>query len=482
MEQMYCRGLLIIVFSLFWACGQQPSADPVSLQINHIQLIGSHNSYKQAVPDKVMDQISKENPDLAAGLDYSHPRIWQQLDLGLRLLELDVYHDPEGGRFSSPMGAELTGEKLPEGFDEPGFKVFHVQDIDYSSHHPLLTDYLEELKNWSDLHPNHLPVFITLNAKDQNYPQRGFAEALAFDEQAFRLLDQVIMAKLGAEKLIRPVDISGTQRSLKEALTEKGWPDLEAAKGKFVWVLDEKEEKTKTYLSSQAAGESAVFFVTVPEDHPMAGIFILNDPVGQEAQIRDLVKKGFLVRTRADADTREARMKDTRRMEKAFESGAQLISTDYYLPDPRWEGAYQVRFPDNSYSRINPAFSAKNLQTSSFHEHQSSVIALDAESFALAEAAMDPLILDVRTQAEVDQGMISDASHIDFLKEDFGANIAKLPKNKPIMVYCKVGGRSAKAADQLLKAGFKNVYHLEGGIDDWQASGFPIVSQADPPG
>ncbi len=70
-----------------------------------------------------------------------------------------------------------------------------------------------------------------------------------------------------------------------------------------------------------------------------------NDPVATQAEIRRLVQDGFIVRTRADANGREARTNDTRRRELAIASGAQLISTDYPEPDPRLS-RYHVTLPD----------------------------------------------------------------------------------------------------------------------------------------
>ena len=63
---------------------------------------------------------------------------------------------------------------------------------------------------------------------------------------------------------------------------------------------------------------------------------------------------GYLVRTRADADTKESRFNDTRRREAALASGAQYVSTDYLWPDPRFPGGYQVRLPGGVVARCNP--------------------------------------------------------------------------------------------------------------------------------
>ncbi|NJM25270.1 MAG: hypothetical protein HC859_07050 [Bacteroidia bacterium] len=76
------------------------------LKMNQTQVIGSHNSYKIGIEKPLMDIILSERPE-ATGLDYRHISITQQLDLGLRSLEIDVLYDPEGGRFSHPKGLEM---------------------------------------------------------------------------------------------------------------------------------------------------------------------------------------------------------------------------------------------------------------------------------------------------------------------------------------------------------------------------------------
>jgi hypothetical protein len=88
-------------------------------------------------------------------------------------------------------------------------------------------------------------------------------------------------------------------------------------------------------------------------DHPAAGWFKRNDPVAGFDEIGDLVRSGFLVRTRADASTREARSGDTTRRDRALASGAQFVSTDYPEPDPRFTG-YRVTLPGAAEARPNP--------------------------------------------------------------------------------------------------------------------------------
>jgi len=474
---MSLKYWLLSLSILFISCEnkiqQQKVAQP--LKLNQIQLIGTHNSYKVAIPKALMDQLEKENSELAESLDYSHPAIWEQLDAGLRLLELDVYHDPEGGRFSNPMGKAMVDvEHWDYGFDQPGFKVFHVQDIDFLSHHALFKDYLSDLKNWSALNPNHLPIFITLNAKDANFPGRGFAETLPFDASVFTLLDEEIRDHLGIEKLITPNGVKGKFINLKTAVTESGWPDLSESRGKFIFILDESEPKLTEYLAKDAEGNSGLLFVNVPESDPMAAIYIINDPIKNHDQIKHLVEKGYIVRTRADAGTVEARSNLTERREKAFSSGAQLVSTDYYVSDLRLDNDYKVQFDLGKYSRINPIFDLEIDANEALSEEVKHVIGLDPETFAIAEKQMKGQIVDVRTSDEVKQGKISGAVNIDFLQKDFAERISELNKDQTVLVYCKVGGRSGKAAEIMVEKGFKHVYHLEGGYDRWKDNGFPV--------
>ena len=79
----------------------------------------------------------------------------------------------------------------------------------------------------------------------------------------------------------------------------------------------------------------------------------INDPVSAHQRIQRLIKAGFMVRTRADADTQQARRKDVRRRDLAFSSGAQFVITDYREADPRLSD-YRVRLPGEVVARANP--------------------------------------------------------------------------------------------------------------------------------
>lgn len=81
----------------------------------------------------------------------------------------------------------------------------------------------------------------------------------------------------------------------------------------------------------------------------------------------------------------------------------------------------------------------------------------------------DVQLIDVRTKEEYDSGHLEKAQNIDFNSPTFDAQISGLDKDKPVVLYCKSGGRSAKSAQKMHDAGFKNIYDLEGGFLNWQS-------------
>jgi rhodanese-related sulfurtransferase len=86
----------------------------------------------------------------------------------------------------------------------------------------------------------------------------------------------------------------------------------------------------------------------------------------------------------------------------------------------------------------------------------------------------DAIIIDLRTDNEIEKGYIPRSVQIDYLGKNFDTQIASLDKNKTYYLYCQAGGRSADAAAYMEKQGFKKIYTLEKGFADWKAKGLPI--------
>lgn len=76
-------------------------------------------------------------------------------------------------------------------------------------------------------------------------------------------------------------------------------------------------------------------------------------------------------------------------------------------------------------------------------------------------------LIDVRTPGEVSEGMIEGATNIDYNGANFKDQINALDRDQPVLVYCRSGGRSGRAAAMMKEMGFKEVYDLEGGYMNW---------------
>jgi rhodanese-related sulfurtransferase len=96
---------------------------------------------------------------------------------------------------------------------------------------------------------------------------------------------------------------------------------------------------------------------------------------------------------------------------------------------------------------------------------------LDVKQFEQKLAGSNTVVIDVRTPQEFAERHIEGAMNIDFYDIHFENKINAIDKSKTILVYCKSGNRSGKAATILAKNKFKNVYDLSGGITNWIASG-----------
>lgn len=326
-----------------------------SLGMTDLQAIGTHNSYKIAIPPAELKMIASRSEPAARALDYGHLPLKDQLDLGMRQLEIDVLYDPDGGRYSRPALPRLSGVAYDAtGMDKPGYKVLHMPDADVRSHCATFVLCLTQIKAWSDTHPNHVPILIMMNAKDGKSTVDGGADAISYDAAAFDALDAEIRAVFGPDKLITPDMVRGNHKTLREGVLAGGWPKLNTARGKVFFALDEGPAKVAVYMRGHTSLEGLPVFVnSVNEAADHAAYFTLNDPLKQFDRIKAAVKAGFIVRTRADAETVEARTNDLSRLEAALKSGAHYISTDY--PTARVEfSPYKVALPDGAAARTNP--------------------------------------------------------------------------------------------------------------------------------
>ncbi|SEG55457.1 Phosphoinositide phospholipase C, Ca2+-dependent [Thermomonospora echinospora] len=335
------------------------AARAVEPRLNQIQVIGTHNSYHIEPGPAEFGLMSTVAGAQAGGLQYSHPPLGQQFaGQHVRQIELDLYADPDGGRYARPAIRRLTGQ--PPEYDprmrEPGTKVLHVAGLDYRSNCLALTDCLAAVRDWSRGNPGHVPVAILLEFKDTlDLPVPGGVSIPLVTWTRERMLgvEEEIRSVFAPADLITPDTVRRPGRTLEQSVLEGGWPTLSAARGKVMFLMDNTGVHRDRYVTGNPGLEGRTLFTSSEPGRPDAAFIKRNDPA---PGIRDLVARGYLVRTRADADTAQARSGDTTTRDTALATGAQWVSTDYPVPGlaARFGTGYYAALPGFVPVRCNP--------------------------------------------------------------------------------------------------------------------------------
>ena len=342
-----------------------------TLRINQIQVIGSHNSYHSGIAPSEQKLIEQKNPKAMRALDYAHAPLADQLTGGVRQLEIDIYADSKGGRYSHPaivgkvaeagLPADPDFDPLHE-MDKPGFKVMHVLDVDQRSSCHTFIACLTTIRSWSQQHPQHLPIFILVETKQGREgaaPQAHQPEP--FTSETFDALDAEIRSVFSPKEMITPDQVRGSYDTLPEAIQSTnaspadkktgGWPTLSNARGKVVFLMDQRPVE-QVYTQGHPALRGRLIFTNAVPGAPDAAFTEEND--GSKAEIDALARQGYLIRTRTDDGTEAARTNDHTRADLALSSGAQMLSTDYPSSEPsRWTGFF-VGLPHGLVARCNP--------------------------------------------------------------------------------------------------------------------------------
>lgn len=293
------------------------------LRLNHVQVLGTHNSYHIAPP---------------AGVDawmYTHAPLDVQLEKqGVRQLEIDIYWDK----------------------DRKVFQVYHVPLVDQNSNCDRWTDCLRVLKYWSDRRPQHLPIFVLIETKLGETQE---------PENMFDVLEKETLQVFPRERILTPDFVRGDSATLQDALKKKGWPTLQQVRGKVVFFLLTSDKREKVYTQNFRDLKGRLMFVNTEPDKPYAAIRLMDGPVGNEKEIQAAVKNGFLIRTRADANLSASKEANEKRLNAALVSGAHMLSSDH--PTPRKDG-YVAKIPAGAPARCNPVVAPKECTSKALED------------------------------------------------------------------------------------------------------------------
>jgi Phosphoinositide phospholipase C, Ca2+-dependent len=357
------RTLLAFILALC-ACAPALAAGSTSradVKMNEIQVIGTHNSYHAGIAPSEAQLFVQANPQVYQSLEYRHRPLDQQFTSGVRQIELDIFADAKGGLYAHPKGPDAVAaanlpkdpEFDPDGLmNKPGFKVMHLQDFDYRSTCQQLVACLQIVRAWSRSNPRHVPIFILLETKESDLPPQYHATSPEkFTAATFDALDAEIRSVFSPDEMITPDQVRGKHATLEDAVLHHGWPTLSAARGKVIFLMDQRPVGP-LYLQGHPSLRNRLIFTNAAPGQPDCAFTEEND--GTQERIAALVRNGYLVRTRTDADTKQARSNDTTRRDIALASGAQLLSTDYPASEPsQWTG-YSVSLPADAVARCNP--------------------------------------------------------------------------------------------------------------------------------
>lgn len=285
---------------------------------DRVQSIATHNSYVTApnlVQNTVLDLV---RPGEAAPLAYSHDPLWEQLEQGVRSIELDLRVHSDGS-----------------------LRLTHVPLLANGSTAPDFVLALDELALWSSSHPGHLPITVLIEFKsDFAYLDPSL---VAWSSDTLSQVDTAIIDGLG-DRVLRPAELDGDT-----------WPLVRDIRDRVLLIMHPDSHIERAY-SSLPTADRVMFVARAGEkvDAAMVAaggpVFVVhNDPT--PASIAPLVEAGAIVRTRADADLHT----DPAALARALESGAQVISTDFPAPIVQPGTGYSAGFPDAVLSRIDPA-------------------------------------------------------------------------------------------------------------------------------
>ncbi|MFG1626881.1 phosphatidylinositol-specific phospholipase C1-like protein [Kribbella sp. NPDC049227] len=338
-------------------------ADNSGLRLNQIQMMGSHNSYHRELSPAEQKVQQAQNPG-SVDLWYSHASIPSQLeDQNIRTLELDLLPDPAGGLYTYPLIRKLTGQGplTDPAMAKPGIKIMHIPDFDYNTNCDTFVLCLQQVKSWSDKHPDHVPITINLELKqsDPNVVAAGGVQSPPWDAAALDGVDREIRSVFPEKKLLTADDVRKPGLTLEQSVLTKGWPKLDAVRGQVLFYFDNGGPGAirDLYLAGKPNLEGRAVFTRGPEGQPDAAITQVNDPRGaNQAEIQRLVSKGYLIRTRSDEPLATIRDNDTSRVGIALASGAQVVTTDFPVVGmaARYDSDFVAKLPGHTAVRCNP--------------------------------------------------------------------------------------------------------------------------------
>lgn len=325
LEKAYANGEIAPVDRNAFFNGDLQAELDAGLKFNELRYTATHNSYQTESVD-VLKQIYGKLSDLTFGLvpatmaDFVSPTLTDQLNSGIFSFEIDV-----------------------EVFDRDGeisFTCMHSPGLEMTTSCYDFALGMKEIAMWSDNNPGHLPITVIIEPKEIFIP---FEDMKVLNLDYAKVLDKTLRETLG-DRLFTPDDMLREYESFGEMRRADDWCKVENMLGK-VLILFHECNTTEGYMELDPTLRTQAMFPMLRArdiDRDCASFLLINKPEGEYDDIQKALDNKFIVRTRVDEFTNISE----KRREKAFESGAQIMSTDYPVKQGLSAEDYVVCFGD----------------------------------------------------------------------------------------------------------------------------------------
>jgi len=295
-----------------------------SIKLNEIQMLATHNSYKKTGSDigKFFVGLG-DSFEEARALKYGYKNLTDQFEAGVRSMEFDLR------------------------LRKTQFVLTHVPLVDNSSVAPDFAQALEEIYLYSSNNPNHIPIIILMEIKDDWMILDHALQVI--EPEDLENLNILLTEKL-KDQLYTPKMMMETGKTLKETVQTTGWPSVNSLLGKVIFVLhpgnftdmyyelDETLDSQPMFIGAYASGK----------DQDYASFIVHNNP--SVTEIAPLIQENFIVRTRIDSNL----MFNQDDFDQAVLSGAQILTSDFLI------GRKDIKASDIIYLENNKMIIKKN--------------------------------------------------------------------------------------------------------------------------
>jgi hypothetical protein len=285
-----------------WPEGEGPAA---SVRLNHVQMIGTHNSYHLA-PLIAVDASHR----------YSHKPLDQQLEGGVRAFELDLHGSTDGK-----------------------IRVYHIQALDDRTTCSTLNECLQTIKAWSDARPTHTPIFVWFEIKNDASLTPAIDDLLDVERE--------VLDVIPAERLITADFMRGSHPSARARVEAEGWPALRDVSGMFAFALIDRDDLAQKYSANGTSLDGRKIWINAAADQytqPWALITKVGGP-GDKDAIAEALKHQLLVATNicainnSDEDCQG-------KLDTGLGNGLHMLKDD--LPFPITGRSYSAKLADGS--------------------------------------------------------------------------------------------------------------------------------------